>query len=363
MYVYVIMPIVIAIIGKLESLQYKQYIKSQNSTGQLYQKRKNIFYIFLILIFLVVGGFRYRVGTDFMAYYTSYQTDLNDIIFKLITLDEPGIYAITFFCRRIWNEGIFVIFVENCIISLLIFRGIKTYGFENITVPLLMYMFYCGWAFSFNGIRQALAIAIIFAFSKQEKKTWLIKYIIVIFIAFLFHKSAIFMLPILVIAHRKIDFMQLILTCLAAILIPYFGEIGLQYMGLTMGSSDIYFTNDINPIRIVVAIVPLVLIVILYLEKQEKFFDRNYFITNMIIINAILTVTTSGSAYMNRFARFTSIYTMIFIPKFADRLTSKSKQIFLFVALGLYFIMFLVEIRSTGSLIPFQWSFSHFGEY
>lgn len=362
MYVYIVMAFLIFIFGTSEKKRYMLYIKDNTLDSRL-SNRRNIFYFLLVLTFLIIGGFRYRVGTDFGAYYALYQTDWNELLTQFQKLDEPGIYLLTFLCRKIWDEGIFVIFVENAVITLLIFRGIRSYRLENITMSLLMYMFYCGWAFSFNGIRQAIAMAIIFAFSKQERKDWLIKYVLIVFVAFLFHKSALFMLPILIIAHGKLCFRQLFFIVLFAILTPYFGEYALSYMGMLPNSTDVYFTNDINPLRIIIACVPLLLIVLLYLKNQEEFFEKNYFIINMVIINAVLTYVTASSAYMNRFARFTSVYIMIFFPKFSSRLTKKSQALFNIIAISLYFIVFLVEIQSSGNLIPFQWSFSHFGEY
>ena len=364
MYVYVIMPIFIVLFGYLEKKNDLAIKKNYtNSVLPRTESRRNLFYIFLVLTFLIVGGFRYKVGTDYGAYYRLYQTDLTDLLLRFRTLDEPGIYLITFLCRLVWNEGLFVIFIENAIVTFLVFKGIKSYKLTNITVPLLMYIFYCGWTFSFNGVRQAIAMSIIFAFSKQDGKRWVIKYIAIVFMAFLFHKSALFMFPILILAHTEISFRQFISIVIFTVLIPYLGEYAVQYMGLSITSADVYFTNDINPIRVIVAFVPLVLVIFLYIKKQNVFFQKNYFIVNMIIMNAILTYVTANSAYMNRFARFTSMYIMIFIPYFADRLTVRSRRIFNVVSIGLYFVMFLIEIQNSGNLIPFQWCFGHFGEY
>lgn len=363
MYVYVIMPIIIVMLGFMESNQYSMIISKGVNEAYLPIKRRNLFYLLLIVLFLIVGGFRYKVGTDFGAYSSLYQVELYELINKFRTLDEPGIFLITFVCRYMWDEGLFVIFIENAIITLLVFKGIRSYGFKNITMTLLMYIFYCGWLFSFNGIRQAFAMAIIFAFSKKDEGKWIIRYIIVVFVAFLFHKSALFMAPILLIAHRKINIKQVVLIVFFASVIPTVGEVALNYMGLTMDSTDLYFTRDINPLRIAVAFAPLILLAFLYIKSQKVFFEENYFIINMVIMNAILTFMTANSAYMNRFARFTAMYIMIFMPKFADRLTAKSKILFNIVIISLYFILFLFEVKSSGNLLPFQWSFGHFGEY
>lgn len=324
--------------------------------------RRNRLYMLLVTIcFLFVGGFRYYVGSDFGAYYKLKGT-LTECITKLISFDEPGIVFLSYICRNIWDEGIFVIFVENALIFFLVLRGLKAHRVKDYTMPLLLYIFYGGWLFSLNGVRQAIAISIIFAFSNKNESYFLLKNIVVIFVAFLFHKSAIFMLPVIFLANRKITFVQIVGLIVFSLLLPAMGEYAMNYMGVSY-TTDLYMTNDINPYRIAVAFAPILLVGVLYLSRHFDFFNQFYFVTNMVILNAIITLSTSGSAYLNRFSMYTSIYTILFLPKIKERLTLGSRKIFNSVVIMLYFVYFLFEVNNTGTCLPFQWSFSHFGEW
>lgn len=356
MTVYIITLFLIAVFG---SLEYNQRLANTYyyEDGYTYQKKTNRFFIMIVLVFLFVGGFRYRVGADFVSYYSGWTTTWSSLLNKFRTLDEPLIYLLTNVCRMIWDEGIFVIFVENAITVLLVLKGIRDWEYESWTMPLMMYVMYCGWTGSFNGVRQGLAGAIIFAFSKKGEKYWILKYVVVCFVAFLVHKSAIFMLPILILANRKIDFKQMLLIIGTAIILPYIGNYALAFMGSTL--DDSYATHAVNILRVIVATVPVIFLVV----SSSTFRDENHFVINMAIINAIITVSTRQSALMYRFSDYTVMYMMLFVPKLADVFSEKSRNLFKVTAMILYFIYFATEVRSgNGHLNEFQWAFGHFGE-
>lgn len=354
MSVYIITLSLIAILG---SLEYRQRLAfSYYEDGYVYQ-RKNNFYFFLILaVFLFVGGFRYQVGTDYYSYYAGWTTTWSNLIVKFRTLDEPLIFLLTNICRMIWNEGIFVIFVENAIIVLLVMKGIRDWEYESWTMSLMMYILYCGWTDSFNGVRQAMAGAIIFAFSKKSDRHWILKYVAVCFVAFLVHKTAIFMLPILILANRKVDFRQILIVFGTAIAMPYIGSFVLNFIGSSLDNN--YALHAVNIIRVLVSIVPLFFLLV----SDSSFRDDNHFLSNMAIINALLTISTRNSALMYRFSDYTVMYMMLFIPKLSVVFSESSRKLFNASVILLYFIYFATEVRSgNGHLNSFQWAFGHFG--
>lgn len=358
MKVYTITLILVCILGILE---YQRRTEENNLIGRDYTKVKasQIYLFVIIAIFLFVGGLRFKVGSDYVAYASSYIASLNEIKQKFLTFDEPLIFVITGLARKIWNEGIFVIFVENALTVLLVFKGIKSYEQKSYMMPLCLYIMYCGWTSSFNGVRQSLAVAFIFAFSKRsEGKWWILKYIIVGFIAFLIHKSALFMIPILLLANRKIDFRQIVYMLIVALVMPTFGTYALEFMNTSLDTE--YASHSVNVLRVVVAIMP----VILSIFCGKKFREENSFLVNMAIINALITITTRNSALMYRFSDFTNIYLMLLIPKCEIRFTKDSRWVYRIMVLILFYIYFWHEVNSgNGNLSNFQWAFGNFGRY
>lgn len=356
MTVYIVTLLLIALLGTLE---YNQRLSESYYEDELgYQKKYNLFFFLIAAVFFFVGGFRYQVGTDFSSYYSGWTASWPDLLLKFQTLDEPLIYLLTNVCRTIWDEGIFVIFMENAITVSLVLKGIRDWEYESWTMPLIMYILYCGWTGSFNGVRQAMAGAIIFAFSRKTDGNWILKYAIVCFVAFLMHKTALFMLPILILANRKIDFRQILLILGAGMAMPYMGQYALNFIGDTLDSN--YASHSVNIIRVFVAVVPLVLLV----HSGDEFREKNHFLTNMALINALIAISTRNSALMYRFSDYTDMYLMLFIPRLSDLFSENSKRMFRAVVVALYFAYFAIEIRSgNGHLNEFQWAFGYFGEW
>ena len=197
-----------------------------------------IFYFLLFAVFVFVGGFRYYVGTDFGAYYRFYVFSWPEIVAAFKTLDEPGLKLVAYLARIIWDDGVSVIFFACLITTILVFRGISKFDNNDITIMLLIYVFIAGWTFSFNGVRQGLAAAIIFAFAKVSEKKWVLKYIFVCFITFLFHKSALMMLPILILSRRKFNNLQILVLLFSAVIVPLFFDFAFDFMGANTTNED-----------------------------------------------------------------------------------------------------------------------------
>lgn len=328
-----------------------------------YKNHYGIFYPILFFIFVFVGGFRYYVGTDFGGYYKLYNYTWAEVVESFKALDEPGLKLVSYLARQIWDDGVSVILLACFITTILVFHGIKKFDNNDITLMLLIYVLIAGWTFSFNGVRQAMAASIIFAFARVNKNNWILKYVLICFIAFLFHKSALMMLPILLLSHRKLNKSQVLLLVISAVLIPLFFDFAFDFMGADTTNEDAlqYIDRQINPIRVLVAFAPALLL--LFVENKEEYFEKNSFIVNMMLFHAILTLTTMKSAYLHRFTEYTSMFLMIYYPSVFRAISSKFKSFIIIVTLFLYFLYFRYELTNGVDNVVWQWSFSHFGEF
>lgn len=328
-----------------------------------YKNHYGIFYPILFFIFVFVGGFRYYVGTDYGGYYKLYNYTWAEVVESFKALDEPGLKLVSYLARQIWDDGVSVILLVCFITTILVFHGIKKFDNNDITIMLLIYVLIAGWTFSFNGVRQAMAASIIFAFARVNKNNWILKYVLICCIAFLFHKSALMMLPILLLSHRKFNKSQVLLLVISAVLIPLFFDFAFDFMGADTTNEDAlqYIDRQINPIRVLVAFAPALLL--LFVENKEEYFEKNSFIVNMMLFHAILTLTTMNSAYLHRFTEYTSMFLMIYYPAILKALSKNMRLIATFAVILLYFLYFRYELTNGVDEVVWQWSFSHFGEY
>ena len=91
-----------------------------------------------------------------------------------------------------------------------------------------------------------------------------------------------------------------------------------------------------------------------------KFIEQNNLLINLVSLNAVVTIATMGSAYLNRFSYYTVIFNMLLIPKLEVLFDVKSKKIYEIAVFALFFIYFLYEIRNAAD---FAWAFGHFGKF
>lgn len=155
-------------------------------------KRINVPLYLSLLFFSTIVGMRWMVGVDYPGYYD----------FVVGYMGDLGIERIEFFPR------IFAEYIRN--------NNIPFY-FWFIIMPLIQFFFLTkafiddkkfllDWAFflflalflgfSLNGIRQAVAIFIIFYSYRYVCTRNIFKYVLFVFIASLFHRSALLCLPL-----------------------------------------------------------------------------------------------------------------------------------------------------------------------
>lgn len=337
-------------------------VYNQAVNNEINARKKNkygFFYYILFFAFWFISAFRYYVGTDYGSYYKNIYT-LEQVKESFKQLDEPIIKLITYISRSIYDDGAFVIIVLATLITVFVFIGISKYDNNDICLTLLFYIFTGCLAFSFNGVRQALAISFIFAFSKKEEKHWILRYIVVIIVAFLIHKSSLVLLPVLLFANMRYSKRNLMIITISGLIVPLFFNYAYDLMGTDFESQDalMYINREINPLRVAVAIV--VVLIVLFVNNKEEFFEHENFVFNMTIYNAMFTLATMNSAYLNRITHFMTLFIPVYIPKVLKRMPITFRFFATVSSVILYFIYWLYE--QDGDFL-FQWTFSHFGEY
>jgi len=156
---------------------------------------KKIYITVFICIFLLVG-FRSFQGTDTEAYYRLY-TDALQIPFlttKIFDQDiEPGYIWL---CQI---AGMYKLTFLAVIVPIAFFSiGTKMYSYleHSPYIFLSLLIYYSNIYGEFNQIRQILAIGLcLFSFRYIINNNF-IKFFLVVYLAFLFHKSALVFLPV-----------------------------------------------------------------------------------------------------------------------------------------------------------------------
>lgn len=203
-------------------------------------------YYFIFIILFLFSAIRFDVGYDYISYYNVI-TDLNSKNYERFGLIDQIIIDIA----RFLDFYQFYFITTSFIIIYLILKTIKMYSenyFFSILIFLSIPIFYL---MSFTIIRQYVAISIIFFSIKYIFNRNIIKYMILIFIASIFHITALIAFPLYfaykVRFTKKISLLIILFSFYIASLIPNILEIYFPYYyfyvseNANSGKSLLYF--------------------------------------------------------------------------------------------------------------------------
>ena len=316
--------------------------------------------LLLALVLILVSGFRYRVGTDFMAYYRMHIADWGQVFQDLVGFNEGGFTLLTKLSRSIWDNGQSLIFTSAIITIGLyawtIYRFSPTY-----LLSMLLYLFLGHWQGSFNGIRQYIASAILFAGHRLilKKKMW--QYILVVLSASMFHISAVVMIVPYFLLNREANVTQLVLLAVGAIIIRFSYGLVFSLIGSlkdkTMNVSDPYLANGVNIFRILTAFIPVVIYIVLC-RKNDLSREQNFYV-NALFFHAFSMLAGMGSAYLSRIGIYTgAVVTIGYGHIFQLIKDDQTRQLMICGVISILFLYWVYSIFA-GGISNFHWAFGH----
>lgn len=219
---------------------------------------------------------------------------------------------------------------------------------------------YIGWMY--NGIRQFMAVIIIFSATMLMIKKKYAPLMLVILLASTMHMSALIMIPLVFIAQGEAwNKKTLTFIAVALLAIVFVGEftdvldVALEETQYENVISDYEgFEDDgTNPLRVAIYSVPAIL----------AFFGRKIirkvddplinFCTNMSIISAglyLISMVTSG-IYMGRLPIYVSLYGYILLPwEIENIFTRESRKIVYTCIIGCYFLFYYYQMHFAWGL-------------
>jgi transmembrane protein EpsG len=323
-----------------------------------HKKRNNVAVWLVFLCFAFVAAFRYGVGVDFFSYYSNKWA----LKFKKEQYDDPGFTLLAIISDTLFfgKEGSLTIIAAIITTALFIFTIAKRS--ENFCMGCLLFVFVGCFTGMFNGVRQFLAAAILFAGYPfvVEKKFW--KWTIVVALATSIHFTAILMFFIYFIGNLKCN--GRLVTCyfLTAIVLLYLYEPLFNLVGALkqeeINTSSAYMTTRVNALRVIVQCAPLIMFLFINKEKINDDPDCR-FLFNVCLFNAALAVAAMNSAYLSRFYIYTSTFQILMYPKLFSKATKENSLILTSFLMVFYFVYWLYGVHIDSSVNHFRWLFPY----
>ncbi len=302
----------------------------------------------LTVVLILVAGLRYYVGTDFLAYYEWPALPWTGVFRSILELKEGGFALLVKISRSFGDKGQHLILSSAFITVLLYCRTIYKHS-DSYMFSMLLYLLMGEWQGSFNAIRQYLGAAFIFSGHRYILERNFRKYCLFVFLAMMFHKTAVVMVIPYFLLSRKPSHGQLALLAIGAIILRFsYGflfDVVSEIKGEEMDmNADEYYTHNVNILRILVSFIP-VFIYLLQCKKTDHTKEQDFYI-NVIFFHSFCMLATMGSAYLARIGSYTNAavtiaYGVLFqmVPNDNNSRTTK------YLVTGMYFFYWLYSLR------------------
>ena len=310
--------------------------------------------IFFPILLMIVWG---RPRSDTYLYLRVFHELPNNVLIGIkeaLHSESPGFFMLGVFVKALFGENetayrLVIALIHAVPIIVLLRRYSKEYLFS-------VYLFVATGAhlsWMMNGLRQFIAVTITLIAAPWIANKEYVRVICTILLASLFHKTALFMIPVIFIVQGEIWNRKTTAFILIVILSAFVFSRNMDMfdrIASTFGYSTVWAReggdDGANPLRVFVSAVPMVLA---FLSREQIREDNNKMINicvNMSVITAgmmLLAVFTSG-ILVGRMPIYTSIYNLILLPYAIDACFEENSTLIVkTAAVVLYFIVFYLQ--------------------
>lgn len=323
----------------------------------------------LILPYIVWSGMRSNIYGDTPYYRQGFLDTPNSwsnfgSFYSELTKDK-GFSVLQFIIRQIVGNSDIAYFMIIAAIQLIIVTLVLRKYSLNYWMSMFLFIAsteYLSWCH--NGVRQFLAVTIIFAGTKWLIERKYIPLILLIIFASTFHASLLIMIPIIFIvqgkAWNKKAIICIILTVVIIVYINQFTNILDNLLSNTQYSSMVtdwveWEDDGMNPIRALVYSIPMILSLVGYkIIRKEDDALINICVNMSILTSAlsIIAVLTSG-IFIGRLIIDTAVYsTLILLPWEIDNLFTEDSKLLMRILLVVgYLAFFYYQMHFAWGLI------------
>lgn len=346
------MPIYMSMIGWIALIAFLRYL---SYGGRNVPEKTSLFTavaVFAYIIFWV--GMRSGVA-DTATYIYGFErtkTGFFEIISELFSSESksPGFNAFNvFFKTYISTDYHWWLMTIAIVTGVLVMMALYKKS-ENFLLSSYLFMTMLTFFWMLNGMRQFIAVSIIFYFFPLIEQRKMFKFFIVVLLAALIHYTALIMIPIYFIVTAKPWSLQIFVFVIALMVAVVFIEPLMASMESAMsdtayGGHFAQFEEDdgVNPVRVAVALVP----VVISIWKWKKIESMNNVYINILVNMSLVTagvyligVFTSG-IMIGRLPIFTEVGNLILIPFLLKNCFEPNEKKFMYPACIVgYFLFF-----------------------
>lgn len=304
-----------------------------------------VFFVLLIVLLSLRGV---SCGTDLLIYKQKFSQASSLNFASLFTLVEPGFRLLTFICKVTTNSFQFFLFV-CAVLSLAPIMVLYLNNTKHSLLSISLFVGIAPFSLFFSGLRQSIALgigAICYYFCEKKK---LIPFLILVFVAFTFHESAIILLFMYPLMHLRITKKWIIpIAVVFVICFIYRSQLFGVILNMNSRYEARYTVTETGSFTFLV----MLLLMTIYSFIMLKDSDIDSFgLRNFLIFTLLMQCFASVNTVAMRLNYYYLIFVPLLIPKVIDNTRIRYRQIarlsnYIFTA---FFILWFFKEAYTGS--------------
>lgn len=345
----------VILFGILSQVTAKRVCVGQNLDGDMYESRANLFMAFITfaVIIFFAGARSYVADTSaYIKMFNDYPLFQNahNIIFDS-NAREPGFRLFSILIKTFISDNYTVWLSIIAVISgICVMYPLYKYSC-NFGVSAFLFMASCQFTWMFNGMRQFLVVAIMFACTGLILKNKPLLYILIVCVLATIHKSAFILIPMYFIAQgepwnkRTLIFIGCIV--LAMLFTSKFTNLLTDVVEQTDYATSVNEFKDADDgtsvIRILVESIPIILAFIYRNKIKDKLTPIIKLSINMSLIASglyIISKVASSGVLLGRLPIYFSLYNLILLPWILNNTFSKHEKDLIYYVMIICYIAF-----------------------
>lgn len=316
--------------------------------------------VFVYLFFFCVLR-EYSVGRDIPGYVSMYDYTANVRWdnWKYVYY-ENGYIALLKICNYLGLTARGFFYVVYFIILFPIYRFFRKYSL-NPLLSVLIFIGYQFFTFDLTGIRQAIAMSIVLiAFQYALKNGWanFIKFAAILFIASMFHRSALIFIFAYPAIRLPINIKTLILYIVAAGCCYALNKIGVNAILEYFDNEHYSYSNDDSQqlglsLILMASFTIATYISYFKIKRGTKLSDMCRYCANMLMMAMVFLLLLNGSVLL-RSTMYYYIIITIALPIFVSRLDNVGRLMASIAIIALMLMNFFMFDLPAFNMIPYE---------
>src|SRR6476646_455577 len=162
-------------------------------------RRRPVFILFAVIPITLMVGLRWRIGPDFGSYFLIFERTKLFSLSMAMAHEDPAFYVLNWLAHRMRAE----LWELNLFCAAVFMAGLTAFSLRqpNPWLSMLVAFPYLVIVVAMSGVRQSLAIGLLFFALNAYEKGRLFRCSAMVVAAALFHASALLMGPICILSH------------------------------------------------------------------------------------------------------------------------------------------------------------------